>query len=142
MNSLTEIAVGTSAILAAITAIFMAWRRARIAVKAGKQDARAFKDAILGRDEIVHPETGVVLAPAVPGIGARMATIETAVVQMADTHLQVEDLRARVSVLEQKDLERAMARTESIEMLRTIESAIRSTPSSRSAEQGEAQPDA
>lgn len=128
MNSVTEVAVGISALAAAVAVVYTAWRKARMGWQAGKQDMNAFKDAILGREEILHPETGVVLAPAVPGVGARMATIEDAVVKMADTHLQVEDLRDRVSVLEKKDLERAMARTESIELMRTIDAAIRSTP--------------
>lgn len=131
MSNATQLILSAGAVVTALTAIAIAWRKASRVAREGRKDVRAFKDAILGRDEIVHPETGKVLAPAVPGIGARMATIETAVVEMANTHLRVDRLEERVSTLEAKDMERALARAESIELMRTIESALNSTPEAR-----------
>lgn len=128
MTAATEVALAVTAIGGALALLYAGWRRVRRFVLEGRKDARAFKDAILGRDEIIHPETGVILAPAVPGIGARMATIETAVVEMASTHARVDRLEVRVANLEEKELERAQARTESIELMRTIEAAIRANP--------------
>lgn len=128
MNGAQEVALAIVAFSAAIAAVYTAWRRTTKVVSEGRKDVRAFRDAILGRDEIVHPDTGKVLAPAVPGIGARMATIEAAVVEMANTHLRVDRLEVRVANLEEKEVERALARTESIELMRTIESAIKADP--------------
>lgn len=113
---------GAAAVLAALL------HRARRAYKKGKREVTAFKVAVMGRDAIIHPETGEELAPAVPGMGTRMATIEEAVVSMADERKRVDRLEERVIVLEQKDMERALARTESIELMRTIDAAIKSTP--------------
>ena len=128
MNDTTQLAATIAAVGTALGFLAVGWRRGRRVFREGRKDARAFKDAILGREEILHPDTGAVLAPAVPGIGARMATIETAVVEMANTHLRVDRLEERVAHLEAKDIERALARTESIELMRTIDSALKSTP--------------
>jgi hypothetical protein len=100
----------------------------RRAYKKGKREVGAFRDAVLGRDAIIHPDTGEELAPAVPGMGSRMATIEEAVVAMADERRRVDHLEERVTVLEKKDMERALARTESIELMRTIDAALKSQP--------------
>lgn len=128
MTGAEEIALAIVAFSAAIAALWTGWRRTTKVVAEGRKDVRAFKDAILGRDAIIHPESGVELAPAVPGIGARMATIESAVVEMANTHQRVDRLEIRVASLEEKETERALARTESIELMRTIESAIKADP--------------
>lgn len=128
MNEATQLSIAIGAIATALAALYAGWRKAKTVIREGRKDARAFKDAILGREEILHPDTGVILAPAVPGIGARMATIETAVVEMANTHLRVDRLEERVSHLEARDVERALARTESIELMRTIDAALKSTP--------------
>lgn len=128
MNGLNEWSVAIVSVAGALTALGLLARKARGAYREAKKDGRAFKDAILGREEILHPDTGAVLAPAVPGIGSRMATIEAAVVEMANTHARVDRLEVRVTALEAKDVERALARTESIELMRTIDAAIKSTP--------------
>lgn len=92
------------------------------------REYRAGRDSLLGREAITDTITGREIAPALPGIGQRMDTIETALAQLVDVHVRLNSHDKRLTDLEAKDLERAMARTESIEMLRTIDTAIRSTP--------------
>jgi hypothetical protein len=45
----------------------------------------ASTDALLGREEIRHPDTGTVLVPATPGLGKRLADIEQTLTQLATT---------------------------------------------------------
>lgn len=129
MNGAIEIALAIGAIGTALGLLFAGWRKVTRWAREGRKDIRAFKDAILGRDQIVHPDTGAVLVEAVPGIGSRMATIEAAVVEMATTHARVDRLEVRVAHLEEKEVERALARTESIELMRTIDAALKADPS-------------
>lgn len=63
-------------------------------------------DVLLGREEIRHPETGEVLAPAAPGIGARMATMERwaeetghVLNKLADTQAELRRTNTRVDRL-------------------------------------------
>lgn len=72
------------------------WKRGRRI--AGKIDGAL--DALVGRPDILHPDTGEVLAPATPGLGVRLATIETALVGLAETHLAMGTLSARVESVE------------------------------------------
>ena len=70
--------------------------------------------------------TGKEISPALPGIGQRMATIETALGQLVNLHRRLDLHEERLHLLESKDHERALARTESIEMLRAMDTAMRS----------------
>lgn len=88
----------------------------------------AFKDAVLGREATLHPDTGVELVPAQPGLGARVASIEVAVMEIARTHARLDNHENRLSRLESAENERAMARTETIELLRVVDTALRTDP--------------
>lgn len=92
------------------------------------RDVRASRDALLGREAIYDSITGEPISPALPGIGHRVATLELAVVQLADMKAEHRSLDQRVSRLEKAEGDRAHARTESIELLRTIEAAIQADP--------------
>ena len=93
-----------------------------------KREVVAAKDSLLGREAKHDSITGKEVLPALPGIGQRMAVIENALTQLVDLHHRLDEHSERLEALERKDMERALARTESIEMLRTIETAIQSTP--------------
>lgn len=59
-------------------------------------------ETLAGRDEIRHPETGVVLVEATPPLGKRVATIEGALVSLADTHSAIVALGGRVDSIDTK----------------------------------------
>lgn len=56
-------------------------------------------DTLLGRDEIRHPDTGVVLVPATPGLGERLATMEDTLNNLSDTRAEMAALNSRVDSL-------------------------------------------
>jgi hypothetical protein len=93
-----------------------------------RRETRAARDSLLGREAQHDSITGKEISPALPGMGQRMATIETALGQLVNLHERLDSHEKRLSDLEHMDYQRALARTESIEMLRTIDTAIRSSP--------------
>lgn len=111
------------------------WRRARAKWIAAQ-------DAIIGRDAINDPITGRELAPALPGIGVRMAHQEAvseqqakqmglltdAVAKLADQGEAIEDLRTRVTELENARVERVVTKAESIAAWKAIEATAKATP--------------
>lgn len=56
-------------------------------------------DIIAGREAIVHPETGVLLAEATPGLGHRLATMESAITSIADYREEIGTLNHRIDDL-------------------------------------------
>lgn len=108
----------------------------------GKREAVAIRDAILGRDAVRDTITGKELAPSLPGIGQRMATVEQALVTLADNAHRlgvVEDTqdehaahiaenRARIEALEASQVERIVTRAESVAAYRAMEEAIKADP--------------
>lgn len=120
-----ELIITLGAVGAVILAVLRwAWPK----VKTFSRAVGEFKDAVLGREATVHPDTGAELVPAQPGLGARMASIEIAVGELARTHRRLDSHEARIAALEQAATERAMARTETIEMLRVVDTALRTDP--------------
>lgn len=104
--------------------------------------AREFRDAVLGRPPVLHPDTGAQLAPAVPGIGARQAHMEDqlvvltgAVAALAHQGQRLDDHDRRIGALEEAAAERTLARTETVELLRTMDTAMKSKPPKRDDEQ-------
>lgn len=61
----------------------------------GSSKVGAAFDALLGRPEIRHPDTGQVLAEATPGLGARLAHMEQAIIDLADTRREIVRLTER-----------------------------------------------
>jgi len=109
------------------------WVRPRI--RRGSKEIVAVRDAILGRDPITDSVTGKEIAPALPGMGVRMATTEEnlrvlaeAVAKIADSHLRLDDHEVRLKNLEDARVERVVARAESAQAWRTIEKAIQAEP--------------
>lgn len=95
-------------------------------------------DTLVGSEPIMDPETGRELRPALPGIGTRMAkteetlvTLTEAVAKIADSHVRINDIETRLSYVERTiGIERTASRIESIQLLSTMEAAIRAEPSS------------
>lgn len=125
--------LGVFAVLGTVAGFFR-WVLPRF--RETKKDLRAFRDAILGREAINHPDTGVELAPPIPGIGNRMANQEQqmsvlteAVSAIAGSHKRIDDLEERMGRLEQnRDLERIVGKAESIQMFKTIETVANAQP--------------
>lgn len=95
------------------------WLRPR--VKRAQQESVAIRDAILGRDAILDSITGEERVPALPGIGMRMATVEEALVALADVHVKMLDHEERIRSLETGSLERIAARADSVAAFKAIE---------------------
>lgn len=91
--------VGVFAALGVLAVIYR-WARKRTRLFRDRW-SRAY-DTIVGREAILHPDTGVVLVPATPGLGSRMATMETALANLSDTKSAMEELTSRVDGIEQR----------------------------------------
>ena len=105
------------------------WRWLRPKWRAVRQDSRAIRDTLVGRDAITDSITGKEIAPAIPGIGDRMASQETqtaeiarAVTALAESHRRIDDLDHRVTAIEQgHQLERLAGKAESVQLYRFLE---------------------
>lgn len=133
-----------AAVVGLISALAGWWRWGRPRLEKARQDGAAMRDAILGRDPVVDSITGRELAPALPGIGVRMATTEEqmlllteAVAKIADSHVRlahietrVDDIAADVADLKAGAMERIMARAEAAQAWSAVEAAVKATPPS------------
>lgn len=125
--------LATGASLVVILGFVAAWFRwARPKWRGVKSDVVAGRDALLGREAVHDSITGKQIAPALPGIGQRVASLEestsfigSALSKLADTHARLDDHAVRIKRLEAATDERTLARTESIELLRTIDTAFK-----------------
>ena len=98
------------------------------------RDLNSARDSIVGRDAVHDSITGKEIAPALPGIGVRMATTEQqmtvlteAVAKIADSSARLDEHDARLKHLEEAAVERVVARAESTAAWRAVE-AVASTP--------------
>lgn len=69
--------------------------------KTGAHVLIAFRNAVLGTEEVRHPDTGRVVVPAQPGIGSRMATLEVAVTELVRNNRRLDDHERRIARLEE-----------------------------------------
>lgn len=130
-----------------VTALAGWWRWVHPRIESTKKDGAAMRDAILGREPVVDSITGRELAPALPGIGVRMAHQEDqmrlltdAVSKIADSHQRLEHVEKRVDEiaidvadLKAGTLERIMARAESTQAWSAVE-AIAKAPTDETEE--------
>lgn len=103
MDLLSKIDLTMKALIAVATLTgilfgFLRWVRPQM--KRAAADTAAVRDAILGREAVRDSITGRELAPELPGIGVRMATVENAIATLVDQHTRIEGLERRVTVLE------------------------------------------
>lgn len=136
--SLAEIDNSAKALLslfaiAAALAAFFRWAAPRY--RRAKSRVVATVDTIAGREAITDSITGRELAPAIPSIGERMATHEgrldrmvEAVAEIARNHQRIDGLETRVDALEKAQVERIAGKAESIQLFRTIETALGAEP--------------
>ena len=122
-------------VVALITGLAGWWRWVHPRINRVKKDGAAMRDAVLGREKVVDSITGRELAPALPGIGVRMAHQEDqmrlltdAVSKIADSHRRLEHVEMRVdeiaedvAVLKAGTMERIMARAESAQAWSAVE---------------------
>lgn len=111
------------------------WKRVRPWWKGLKRDLIGGRDALLGREAVTDSITGKELAPAQPGVGVRIANVESAIVTLAQLHVDINDLKAsrdehgqRITKLEDAAVERVVGRAESAAAFQAIEAAIKATP--------------
>lgn len=85
------------------------------------------REALVGRDEIVHPDTGAVLVPATPGLGSRLAMIEDGqrlieenLIVLSQTRAEMTDLSTAVGALGDQ-LGQHISEANALEMARTQE---------------------
>jgi hypothetical protein len=93
------------------------------------------RDALVGREAVKDSITGRELSPALPGIGQRMANVETAIVAIAQQQQEIADLKVTVAVhdreigkladgqarLEAAAVERVVSKAESAAAWRAME---------------------
>lgn len=107
-----------------------------------RQDYIKGRDALVGRDAVVDSITGRELAPALPGIGQRMANVETAIVAIAQQQQEIADLKVTSAIhdreiarlgdgqarLEAAMVERIVTKAESAAAWRAMEAAAQAEP--------------
>jgi len=127
----TQIGTTIVAIAATLGALAICWRYVRRgwrAWRAARTKATAVMDAILGRDAILDSITGEEIAPALPGMGVRLAQqeqqmelITAAVTSLASQKDALNDHERRIKALEDAALERVAAKTEATAAWRAVE---------------------
>lgn len=107
MNPLTVSEPSTWTLLATVLGLFLTVVAVvKVVLPAAKLFSRGWRkftgslDAIVGRDAITDPADGRVLAPALPGIGQRMSTVEDAVKTLTQVVADQRELRDRVDAHE------------------------------------------
>lgn len=92
-------------------------------------------DSLVGRDAVYDSITGKEIAPALPGMGVRMAQQEQqmqvltdAVAKIAESHERLDDHERRLHKLEVAAVERVVTRAESAEAWRAIAAVAETQP--------------
>lgn len=130
-NALIGLGIGAATLLGIVIG-WMKWVRPRI--RKGVDQVTGVRDAILGREAIVDSITGKELAPALPGMGVRMAQQEAvsklqqeqmtlltdAVAKLANTHQRLDDHDRRLNALEAAAIERVATKAESVAAWRAV----------------------
>lgn len=129
-----EAAAAVIALGGAVTVVYklITWARPRL--QRLSRDAFAARDAIVGRDPVVDSITGRELAPALPGIGQRLATVEEALVVLAEDRTRLNHVEVTVAThteqiaqLQAGMLERLAARVESTSAFAAMEAIATNT---------------
>ena len=140
--TLQETAGVVTAVTVILGALVVVIRRIRPVWKSLRRDFIAGRDALVGREEIVHPETGRVVVPAVPGIGTRMANVEEAIVAIARHQADIADLKVNdarhdatlakhaedIAALKLAQVERIVSKAESTAAFQAMEAVARAQP--------------
>lgn len=131
-SEIIGLALGLIALLGAGLG-WIRWVRPRL--RKARATLTSASDALLGREAVIDTITGDVLAPALPGVGARMAHQEqqmelltVTVTKLVDQQVhqqklehRVDGLEGRVKGLEDGAIERVASKAESISAWRAVE---------------------
>jgi hypothetical protein len=128
----TAAIIGGSAVLGIVIG-WLRWVRPRL--RHLFDQIGAVRDSILGREAVTDSITGAELAPALPGVGVRLAEQEKhlgilseAVATIAQSHARLEDHEGRIVALEAAAVERVVTRAESAAAWAAMEAATKATP--------------
>lgn len=108
------------ALVAVFSLIAAWWRWVRPRWHSARRTATAVVETLVGREPIIDAATGRELVAPQPGLGMRMATIESALEKLADAKTTLDDHETRIGHLERSQMERLVARAESAQMFRAI----------------------
>ena len=111
VSSTTQAVLGVVALLGVLVG-WLRWARPRW--RKVKNDALGARDALVGREAIVDRASGREVAPAIPGIGMRMATVEQALLTLIDNEKRLAALETDVKDLKDAAAERVLTKIESI----------------------------
>ena len=89
---LVAVFAGVTTLIVILRYIFRWFRRA-------SNQIGAVTETLLGRDEIVHPDTGIVLVEATPSLGKRMTLMEDAITNLISTNTEINSLTRRLDSL-------------------------------------------
>lgn len=96
------------------------WKGVRPWLRRIRATGTAIVETLVGRDPIIDHATGKELVPAQPGLGVRMATMESAIALLADANATLANHERRIGALEQNQIERIVTRAESANMWRAV----------------------
>lgn len=99
MDLMADYSTWIVVVLAGLAAVAALLRKVGRKIKALLKRGNLAVETLLGRDEIRHPDTGMVLVSATPNLGSRFAHIEEAIVKMSDTTIALHALTGRVDSL-------------------------------------------
>lgn len=97
MSNIAELAALIVAIAAALGVLYKAGRWAWLKLRNGAHKFNSAAETLLGREEIRHPDTGVVLVEATPGLGQRLSGMEHAIISLSQTQSEVAQVRREVA---------------------------------------------
>lgn len=124
-NAAVTLILGVIALVTAF-ASWVKWARPRLQER--ERDRIAQRDALIGRPPVFDSITRKEISPALPGIGQRMASVEVAIAQLAESnlrhhaheqHLAKHD--EQIAELQQARIERIVTRAESAAAWRAVE---------------------
>lgn len=139
-HAMTFEALAAIVLVAGAIVTWVRWLRPKI--RNGVGQVVGVRDSILGRDAIVDTITGRQLAPALPGVGVRLAdqerllsetsshlgTLSTAVAAIAESHKRLENHEERIIRLEGAVVERIVGHADSAAAWGAVEATTKAEP--------------
>ena len=130
-QQIITLTLGVLALIAAVAGYYVKWRPWWRKVMAG---ARLWWSTQSGSDAVLHPITGDVIQPAQKGIAHRLYAVEVGQVRQAELmervialmeaekaqNHRIDEVEARVTILEAGAVERTIVRAESAAMLNLV----------------------
>ena len=142
MDGLSAAVTLTLGLVALVTAVagWVRWARPRMQQR--ERDRIAQRDALIGRPPVYDSITRKEISPALPGIGQRMASMESVVSDLVRSNLrheahelqlqshadQLATHEREIADLQQARVERVVTKAESIAAYKAMEAAANATP--------------